>query len=480
DQPLNQWTPLWDEYLTEKICLEGRGDVCITHCPTCPEGTPPEAPLYRCIDCMHPDLYCKECCVHAHINHPLDQIEVFFWRNFEWTSLQAMEMFSFVHQFLSFHHDIGESCDQLQAGHVNFTVIHTNKMQAMDVDFCGCKDAMIVGSHCQQVLQRGWYPAMHKEPQMCTTFHILEMFHIMTLQGNVTTYDFYSGLEKLNDNAGLLKIRDRYKAFMRMMREWQHLVMLMHAGHGNDAVRSVAEMCPGELGVVCPACPCPGINLPADWDSSSLEDRFLYILYLAIDTCFCLKRKLVLSKAKDPGLGTSMAYFTEDALFRIFLLTVTDQKEMSTCSSLAILDYANTKFSHDYGAMSLSSSMRPPTRRRGRGTRSAAFEIYVNMDYILGYLLRHHDPQLYKFLLYDICCQWSRHLVDRLKELPPGVRLTLVLSLVRFVIPKLHIFSHKLLCQLFFSLNYTPGSACTDGKRIEQPWASIGPVATST
>jgi hypothetical protein len=72
------------------------------------------------------------------------------------------------------------------------------------------------------------------------------------------------------------------------------------------------------------------------------------------------------------------------------------------------------------------------------------------------------------------------HLIERLKALPPNVRLTLVLALVRFVIPKLHIYGHKLLCQLFFSLNYTPGSARTDGEGIERPWANIGPVATST
>ncbi|KAJ7693185.1 hypothetical protein B0H17DRAFT_907949, partial [Mycena rosella] len=304
----------------------------------------------------------------------------------------------------------------------------------------------------------------------------------MTLQGKVTTYDFYSGLEKLSDNAGLLKIRDRYKVFMRTMREWQHLVMLMRAGRGNDAVRSVAETRPGELGVVCPACPCPGINLPSHWDSSLPEDRFLYILYLAIDACFRLKRRLVSSEAKDPGLGTGMAYFTEDAPFRKFLLTVTDQKEMSTCSGLAALDYANTKFSHGYGAtgVGLAVCARHEFVQLNAAADLQKGERYVNMDYILGSLLRHHDPRLFKFLSYDICCQWSRHLVDRLKELPPSVRLTLVLSLVRFVIPKLHIYGHKLLCQLIFSLNYTPGSARTDGEGIERPWANIGPVAMST
>jgi hypothetical protein len=97
-----------------------------------------------------------------------------------------------------------------------------------------------------------------------------------------------------------------------------------------------------------------------------MDVRFLYILYIAIDTCFHLKRRLVSSEKKDPGLGTRWAYFTEDRPFHEYLLTVMDQKEvsvrlgngrrtdtpqMSTCSGLAALDYANTKFSQGYGSM---------------------------------------------------------------------------------------------------------------------------------
>jgi hypothetical protein len=102
------------------------------------------------------------------------------------------------------------------------------------------------------------------------------------------------------------------------------------------------------------------------------------------------------------------------------------------------------------------------------------------MDYLVASFLRHFDPRLFKFFSYDICCQWSKYLVERLKKLPPLVRLTLVLALARFLIPKLHIYGHKLSCQLNFSLNYTLGAARTDGEGIERPWASIGPVATST
>lgn len=62
---------------------------------------------------------------------------------------------------------------------------------------------------------------------------------------------------------------------------------------------------------------------------------------------------------------------------------------------------------------------------------------------------------------------------------PPGPRLNAIFQL-RFVIPKLHIHGHTLNCQRTFSLNYLPGAGRTDSEGVEQPWASVGLVATST
>ncbi|KAJ7198761.1 hypothetical protein GGX14DRAFT_573205 [Mycena pura] len=95
-----------------------------------------------------------------------------------------------------------------------------------------------------------------------------------------------------------------------------------------------------------------------------------------------------------------------------------------------------------------------------------------------GHLLFKH-PELRKIISYDIVCQWWRNLLKRIANLPPAVRLTLTLALLRFVIPKMHIHSHTTKCQLMFSLNLTPGSAQTDGEGIERPWAHIGGVASS-
>ncbi|KAJ7720607.1 hypothetical protein B0H14DRAFT_3098532 [Mycena olivaceomarginata] len=461
-----------NKYLAEFIRHEGRSDVCTTHCPTCPPNTPPETPRFRCMDCMIPDLFCQECCVRAHSRNPLDRIERWDGTKFKHTSPKDMGL------RIQLGHRYGEVCETPIAAHKKFLVIHTNRIHNVSVDFCGCVDETIVGLRRQQLLRRSWYPATHKEPQTCTMFQALELFHIMTLQGKVTTYDFYTGLEKLTTKSGLVKVKDWYKAFMQTMRQWRHLVMLKRGGRGNDSDHLVAETKPGELAVVCPVCPQPGVNLPTNWELASGEERFLYILYIAIDACIRLKRCLISSEKKDPGLGTGLSYFTEDPPFRKYLLSVTDQREMSTCSSLAALDYANTKFSCSYGSTGVGLGV---CAHHEFVQRNGAVDLqYANMDYSLVSLLRHHHRRLRKFLLYDICCQWSKYLVDRLKQLPNGIRLDLILKLVSFVIPKLHIYGHKLLCQLNFSLNFTLGAAQTDGEGIERPWANIGLVATST
>jgi hypothetical protein len=52
-------------------------------------------------------------------------------------------------------------------------------------------------------------------------------------------------------------------------------------------------------------------------------------MFLAMDACFRLKRRLVSSYLKDPSLAEGLAYMVASSSFREFLLSVTDQKEVS-------------------------------------------------------------------------------------------------------------------------------------------------------
>ncbi|KAJ7678301.1 hypothetical protein DFH06DRAFT_975338, partial [Mycena polygramma] len=287
-------------------------------------------------------------------------------------------------------------------------------------------------------------------------------------------------LEKLTDHDGA-KPPDRYQVFIRICKEFRHLMMLKRAGCGH-LPGGVDDMKPGNAAVRCPCCPRPGVNLPRDWWQASEEDKFIYTLFLALDACFRMKRALVSSDLKDPGLGTGLAYMLENGPYRKFLLTVTDQKEMSTCSGLAALDYANTKFSRGYSTTGVGMCVcarHEFIQPNGVGDLQKG-ERFVNMDYILGSVWRHHDPLLIKLISYDIVCQWWKHLMERMMLLPDLVRCVLILTMIVFVVPKLHIHAQTLACQIMYSLNLVPGSGQTDGEGIERPWANIGGIATST
>jgi hypothetical protein len=105
---------------------------------------------------------------------------------------------------------------------------------------------------------------------------------------------------------------------------------------------------------------------------------------------------------------------------------------------------------------------------------------YANMDFILFHSLIGAKNDHLMFL-YDIACQWSRNLSQRLVQLPNSMQLSdKQLHLLQFAIPKFHISAHGLDCQCDFSFNYRPYMARTDGEDPERWWAHINPVSMST
>ncbi|KAK6968964.1 CxC2 domain-containing protein [Favolaschia claudopus] len=457
DKSMNRWMRLLrDIYLVQLLRRDGCGDASTSECPRCmSSGEPPQ---FRCQECAGGLLMCKECCGDVHADNPLHVIEEWNGIYFTKTSLKSIGF------RVQLGHPPRHPCARPLPGYSDFVVVHDNGIHSINIDFCGC-DSETRAEPYIQLLRAGWYPATDERPQTAVTFLALDKFHLLTLQAKITAYDYYTVLERLTDNTGL-KPPDRYQIFLRVARQYRHLLMLKRAGRGHDP-SGVWGTGAGELAVVCPVCPDPKVNLPEGWEDAPPENQFLYVLFLALDACFRLKRRMISSEIKDPGLGTGWAYVMENAPYRHYLLTVTDQKEMSTCSGLAALDYANTKYSRGYSTT-------------GVGMGVCARHEFANMDYIFGSILRHLDARLRKIVSYDIVCQWWKYLLERMKQLPPLVRVTMILALFRFVIPKMHIHAHTMDCQVQFSLNLVPGSGQTDGEGIERPWANIGAIASST
>ncbi|KAJ7758846.1 hypothetical protein DFH07DRAFT_867964 [Mycena maculata] len=474
DESLAKWLDRRDDYLNQWTWREGRCDANIEVCPGC--QCKDDAPRFRCRECHGHAMYCKPCIVARHHDNPLHKI-------MEWNGDWFIESsLASVGLRIQLGHAPFSRCTAPEAANKGFVVMHTNGIHEVTVDFCGCEHAAYAGPPKIQILRAGWFPATNERPQTCATMEMLNDFHFCTLQAKMTMYDYYAVLEKKTNNIGI-KAVDRYHEFVRMCKKYRHLKMLKRGGRAPDYdATGTAGTKMGALAIQCPSCPRPGVNLQEDWEDAAEDEWHLYTFFLALDACFRLKRRLISSELKDPGLGVGLAYMVENEPYREYLRTVTDQKEMNTCTGLAALDYAHTKFSRGYATTGVGMGVcarHEFIQPNGVGDLQRG-ERFANMDYIFGSIMRHKHAQLRKLISYDIVCSWKKILRERMATMPKLVQLNMILTLFKFVIPKMHIHAHNLVCRLLYSLNLIPGSAQVDGEGIERPWASIGAVTTST
>ncbi len=153
--------------------------------------------------------------------------------------------------------------------HEHFQVIHTNGVHEVALSYCGCSREI---PRDIQLLRRGLYPSTQKRVRMCVTFSLLKLLHILSLMGKVSAYDMYRSIERLTNNTGVNMPRSRYRPTMRCLNQWRHLKALKRGGRGHDP-SGIAGTADGELAVLCPSCPYPGINLPEGWASVPREKQ---------------------------------------------------------------------------------------------------------------------------------------------------------------------------------------------------------------
>lgn len=224
-------------------------------------------------------------------------------------------------------------CGNPESSPLDFCILHTNGIHEVAVDYCGCERAL--PKHVQ-LLRRGYYPASQLVPRTCATFRLLSHLHLLSLTSKCSTYDFYRMLEKSTNNSGVNSPKSRYRALLRMSLQWRHLKMLKRGGRAHDPT-GVAGTRDGELALLCPSCPHPGINLPPDWQDAPEDTQFLYALILCMDANFRLKNQLVSSFSSDPGLGIGMAYMVARGPFDKYVLSRTSDSDVCTLFWLTCL-----------------------------------------------------------------------------------------------------------------------------------------------
>ncbi|KAF8132456.1 hypothetical protein EV363DRAFT_1163307 [Boletus edulis] len=469
DHPLLTWLDDRELFLQELIRLEGRGDQGLDgECGACKSATA----CYRCSDCFGGVMYCKWCIIQQHAASPLHRVKEWNGQYFKRTSLKAIGL------RIQLGHLPSEKClNPQRAFDDDFVVIDSHGIHEVAVDFCHCEHGK---DHTRQLLRMCWFPSTSVNPRSAVSFRLLEEFQLLSFESKASAYEFYRALARRQDNTGLAN-KDRYESFLRVIREWRNLKMLKRSGRGHDPI-GIPGTADGDCAVLCPACPQPGKNLPDDWEFAPQKKSWLYALFVALDANFRLKRKAVSSDEVDPSLSNGWAYFVDEYAYKEHLKTqVNVTQPKSSCSSHDAVNLADVKNSSGLAATGVGTvecARHNLKRPNGVGNLQKG-ERYVNMDYLFFSSLR-HSPLRSLNVSYDIACQWSKNLWDRMTTLPRPMQIQHDDKCVKFFVPKFHLPAHIMRCQTQYSFNFIPHVGRTDGEAPERGWANINPVASST
>ncbi|KAG2120428.1 uncharacterized protein F5147DRAFT_741483 [Suillus discolor] len=444
-------------YLDELICLEGRGGESQCRCGVL-------SAQFRCEDCFSVELVCRDCIVQSHYHAPLHRIKQ--WKDdfFHTVSLMSLGL------HVQLGHRPGEECNSHRAAYDNdFVVIDVHGIHEIKLDYCGCAHAP---SRYKQLLRARWFPATTIDPRTAATFAVLQLFHLLSFESKVSAYEFYHSLTQRTDNIGTKPICDRYSVFLRIVSEWRHLKALKRSGWGHNPAGIEATQ-EGELAVLCPACPQPGKNLPEGWENAPQSEQWLYGLFLVIDANFRLKRHLVSTDSKDPGLSHGWGYFVEEGKYKGHINMNSEVlQEKSTCVSHNAVNMADTKSSKGLAATGVSTVDCARHDMKLPNGFSYSFPRYLNMDYLVFSALVAFSQLIIFNFSYDIACQWHKKLWSRMPSLPLALHLDHP--------SKFHLDAHIKVCQTKFSFNWTPWVGRMDGEAPERGWANINRVAAST
>ncbi|KAF7364442.1 CxC2 domain-containing protein [Mycena sanguinolenta] len=490
DDPHGQWAREYrEQFLDEILRLDGRGDY-IGRVDCSEGGDLCGTPEYRCTDCLVPCMYCEACIVAIHKRNPLHHVERWSEGTFQRCSLKSLGV-------------------RIQLGHAP-GVACPNPEKAWGDDF------VIIGSHTIDehrgrevgAAATNATVSSHWDKPSLRGYHLLPaaFFAHLTLESKCSAYEFYNSLARETNNTGLQPSRERYDEFVRMTRQWMHLMLLKRGGRGHnpgdDRINSTRA---GELALLCPACPHPGKNLPQGWENAPPEQRFLYALFLAIDANFRLKRKDVSSEARDPSLSRGWAFYGEVTAYMAHLDKYWDTpQERSTCVAHDAVDKPDreSKGTASSGIGTVDCARHNMKRPNGVGDLQKG-EKYLNMDYMV-FMSMAGSLLLWLFLSYDIACQWYKNLWTRMEVFPEEVKWKQdkeKKKKIVFLVPKFHLpahieqcnidFSFNLTpffhlpahieqCNIDFSFNLTPFVGRTDGEAPERGWADANRLANST
>ncbi|KAI6160855.1 hypothetical protein EDD17DRAFT_1482804, partial [Pisolithus thermaeus] len=497
---IREWLPWRVEYLNVILEREqlAKGGICEQCCEA--EGS------VWCMSCTGAHAWCGPCAVKAHRNLPFHKVQRWNGAHYQPTSLMDLG-------FLWHIGHGGDPCpcnwsdpDPEESGYVTgegppnhrsvvfllgspyddpvirksswfqMTIVHTEGIFSHEVSVCKCPGSDPNDWHLDLLCQR-LFPASISKPKTTFTFDVLDHFLIDALECKTSAMSFYQKLKRFTNNAFPERVPDRYRELMRVSQLRRDLKHRKWFGFGHDAGQDPGD---GGLALFCPACPQPGLNLPADW--KVWYDRDTIMRQYVMDGNFTAQHVKMNKPELDVALSDGKGYMVSEVPYHSYLQQSLDSKERSTCSNHRAINAANINKSN--------------LQFTGIGATACAWhgcfvphsvvafqkgERYMNTDYSICNALGYGSESIAKALvIYDVGCQWSVNFRSRVKNgpsllLPPAVEIVPVVG-------KFHLAAHKLSCFPRYSLNFVNGAGHLDGEILETLWApfnTISPTARS-
>ncbi|KAI6099659.1 hypothetical protein F5141DRAFT_1205122 [Pisolithus sp. B1] len=385
------------------------------------------------MSCAGVHAWCGPCAVKVHRNLPFHKVQRWNGAHYQPTSLMDLG-------FLWHIGHGGDPCpcnwsdpDPEESGYVTgdgtpnhrkssqfqMTIVHTEGIFSHEVLVCKCPGSDPNDWHLDLLHQR-LFPASISKPKTAFTFDVLDHFLIDALECKTSAMSFYQKLKRFTNNA--FPERDRYRELMRVSWLWRDLKHRKWFGFGHDTGKDPGD---GGLALFCPACPQPGLNLPADW--RVWYDRDTVMRQYVIDGNFTAQHMKMNKPELDVALSDGKGYMVSEGPYQNHLQQSLDSKE------------------------------------------GLVPQLVLNMAAL--------SPTLWWIFKKGRGCQWSVNFWSRVKN-SPSLLLPPALEIVPAV-GKFHLVAHKLSCFPRYSLNFVKGAGHLDGEILETLWAPFNKISST-
>ncbi|KAI6008480.1 hypothetical protein EDC04DRAFT_2907147 [Pisolithus marmoratus] len=435
---VREWLPWRAEYLN--VILEGEQLAKAGICEQCEEA---EGSV-QCMSCTGVHAWCGPCAVKAHRNLPFHKVQGWNGTHYKPTSLMELG-------FLWHIGHGGDPCPQnssdpdpdesgymtgeeppnhRRSSQFQMTIVHTEGIFSHEVSVCNCPGSHPNDWHLDLLRQR-LFPASISKPKTAFTFAVQDHFLIDALECKTSAMSFYQKLKRFTNNA--FPERDRYRELMRVSQLWRDLKHRQWFGFGHDMEQDPGD---GGLALFCPACPQPGVDLPADWKVHNDGDTI--IRQYVIDGNFTAQHMKMNKPELDVALSDGKGYMVAEVPYQSHLKQSLDSKERSTCSNHRAINAANINKSN------LQSTGIDATACAQHG----CFVPHSVVDFQKGERVP-VEHQLQE--------QGEKQSIS-----PSSPALEIVPAVGKF-----HLAAHKLSCFPRYSLNFIKGAGHLDGEILE-------------